>query len=480
MKASSAAAVLTALRTAFAWVRQGAHSGGMLLYRFREPAAAVAVGLVAFVLVCFVKDYSFYSEEDIGVRGQAQQIFADMRATGTSPPFALIDLSQRDFHDWNYPQTAPRAVLADILTRVVAGRPKLVILDVDLSWRGNAADETRLRAALSAIARKAAVPVLLVRAPLSRGDKAAADTLLPAPAYDDIVAGSSNLLWVSAMAPQDRDGVVRRFYVNVRTCTQDGVRYLPGVPLAACSLLSRNAALQTLRDRLRKLAPCDASPEAERLSRAQQMPCGNAMWPIGNPSAASEITFRDRWKLPDGWLRRQVPMADGSSADIVTTHDAADFLRLTNADNGAALERLFANRIVLIGSSAELMNDTQMTPIGSMPGMMVIANAVRSALMDGQGSRIGYGLCLILVSTMSLITFLIWHQIRRIDGVGHLLFRDAAAPLLNVLWLGLISLAFPDAHSQEFLYPQILVSLYLVIVEGIREARAHPFQRKTT
>ncbi len=108
-----------------------------------------------------------------------------------------------------------------------------------------------------------------------------------------------------------------------------------------------------------------------------------------------------------------------------------------------------------------------------MPGALMIANAVRSAVEHGVESGSDFILGLIGTLVMTCITYALWQTIRRIHGFGHLVFRDAATPILNLAWMFLLSVFLPSAHLLEFLYPQILVTLYLVITQASQEARAH-------
>ena len=62
-------------------------------------------------------------------------------------------------------------------------------------------------------------------------------------------------------------------------------------------------------------------------------------------------------------------------------------------------------------------------------------------------------------------------------GFGHLIFKEAAAPLLSIFWMFAISVTLPQAPVLDFLFPQVILSLYLVVAYAIREARAethHP------
>jgi CHASE2 domain-containing sensor protein len=172
------------------------------------------------------------------------------------------------------------------------------------------------------------------------------------------------------------------------------------------------------------------------------------------------------WKPRDGTSRPQIALT-GSDRQVEEA-EVLDALALAGTANRPPAASLFAGRVVIIGSSAAHAADIHQTAIGEMPGMMVIANAVRSARQNGQVARDGMLLSLFVTAIMSLLTWLVWRLIRRVR-LSHLVFKDAAAPIMNLFWLFFISVLLPAAHCEAFLYPQIIVALFLVIIQGLRE-----------
>ncbi len=431
-----------------------------ILSRGREPLAVMVLGVVTFLVVCLVRDYSFIGDEELGIRDRAQEIRADTNEVSTPPPFVLIDFQQSDYAAFGYPVVAPRAVLARVLALAGRGQPRLIVVDIDLGIDGGGAE---LMPVLKALAEDPkAPPVLLVRRPLVAGKAGGPDVILPTD-YDGVVDATPRMMWVSAHAQPDGDGVTRRYYVSRLVHRGSSRLILPGIQAAACAALQRDAGLHRLRQAI--AAPNDS------------FTCGNADWPLAKPDETSEITYTMSWQPREGRRRPQLDIG-GDKVEEIETHDALELSRLDARalPNPAAL---FATRVVIIGSSADQADDIHGTSIGEMPGILVEANAIRSGLHYGRVARDGMGFSIALTALMSLVTWLVWCGIRTIR-LGHLVFEQAAAPLLNVAWLFVISVMLPAAHGEAFLYPQVLVALALVIHHVFIEGRKRSRPQKET
>jgi len=427
----------------------------------RDASIAVAVGLASFLAVYWLKDYTFIGDEALGLQDRAYLTRADTEASKIVPPFLLIDLSQADQYRLGYPPVAPRGLLAKLIGLAASGRPRLIVVDADLGWPGPPNEEAELKDALSAVAGKGEPPVLLIRQPFARSDGVAPDVLRPTP-YDAIVERSPDIAWASALAPLDADGVTRRYTVAVPACRNGRAVLLAGVQPAACAMLEGQRSAMWLKA---ADAPACGTPAAT----PAPFVCGGYQWALDRPSATAEIAYRMRWKLPAGRTRPQTILPGRSIAvEEVETVDALDLARNASSVDPSSQ---FGGRVVVIGSSAEQVGDLHRTPVGMMPGMLVIANAIRSALELGPVPRSGMWLSLIGTALMSLASFFLWFWIRRVRGVGHLVFKEATAPLVSAFWIFVISVALPSAHIAEFLFPQIVVTLYLVIAAGFEEAR---------
>lgn len=431
-------------------------------YALRLPLAVMAIGVTSFLAVSMIKNYSFLGDEEMGVQDKAYLIRADTEASKVAPPFLMLDLTQRDLYQLDYPTVVPRNLLANLLRLAAAGHPKMIVVDVDLSWAGKPEEEAELKRTLAKLSNAKMPPILLVRQLYGRGDGTSSD-LLKRTGYDEVVAASPNISWVSAQAVLDGDGVTRRYLVAPCVSRGSETLRLPGVQLAACAIITGG------KDAWRQTAKTVSTGTCRGGGTPASVACGGYAWPIDNPDATSEIAYRMRWKLPDGKARPQMTVAGRSDqieeAEIL---DAVDLVKNAGmVDAGSQ----FGGRVVIIGTSAELLGDILNSSIGMMPGMFVMANAIRSGVEIGPAAKTGIGFSLLGTALMSLITYLVWIAVWRSRGVKHLLMKNAVGPVMNLFWLFVISVCLPVAHGLEFLYPQIIVTLILDVLFDVREIR---------
>jgi len=176
-----------------------------------------------------------------------------------------------------------------------------------------------------------------------------------------------------------------------------------------------------------------------------------------------------RWNLPAGTIPPQTSILGGpievEEADRVPALDLIDNARSIDA------ARQFEGRIVIIGSSAEDLGDIYLTSVGVMPGLFVIANGLRSALEAGPVfENNGYFWGLIVTVVMTVITFFLWLLVRELPAYRVPVFKFGALAFSTVLWFVLASWALASGQVIEFIFPQYLVSAYLVFATSWLEA----------
>lgn len=446
------------------WWRRVVVAGVGVLLSARQPLAVMTVGVATFLFVLVVKNYSFLGDEEMGVQDKAYQIRADTEASKIVPPFVMVDLTQRDLYQLNYPTVVPRNLLAKILTLAAAGNPKLIVVDVDLSWSGKPEEEAELRQTLRSLSGPGKPPIFLVRQLYGRGDGASSN-LLKRTDYDEVVDPSPNLSWVSAQVVLDGDTVARRYLVAPCVSRGEQNLRLVGVQLASCAVLSEGmgglARIKSAVASANTVCPDREAPLA--------VSCGAYPWTLGKAHATAEIAYRMRWDLPQGRARPQTTAS--GRGDLVEEAEILDAVDL--AGNAAMVDPAtqFGGRIVIIGTSAELLGDILNTSVGMMPGMFVMANGIRSAVEVGPTVKSGLGFNIMGAAVMSLVTYIIYVLVWRMHGVQLLLVKNVVAPLLSLIWLFIVSVALPAAHSMEFLYPQIIVMLYLEIINDLKELK---------
>ncbi len=448
-----------------------------LLNKTRELAIAILIGLIGLLIMSLIKGYTFLGDQELALQDRTYVAQANTRASRNAPPFLLLNLSQKAQYQLGYPPVTPRGLLSRLLTLAAQGQPATIVVDIDLGWSGDAQGEAELLSALASIAARNQPAVLLVRAPFSRTDGPPLDQspavepdVMSSTPYDELVDRATNLLWVSALAPIDGDGLTRRYRIAPRVCRAGESLTLPSVQLATCAALSGPDRLAELDSEVGPGPPCwpDGLPSPPPVASSFQ--CAGREWPLGPRRTEADIAYRMSWVLPRGEARPQQQVTDtGIQVEELEIVDALDLLEHVETADPAAL---FAGRVVIIGSSAGFTGDQHRTALGSMPGMMVIANAIRSGIDEGPYVRSNVWLNILATLAISTVTYVSWAGLQAVQGARLLIVRVAAAPALNLFWIFLFTTVLPTSHVLEFLFPQFAVTLYLTVLEARSEVRS--------
>lgn len=303
-----------------------------------------------------------------------------------SPAFTFIDINDRTWTDWGWPLVTPRGKIEALLERVARSEPLAILLDVDLAFPGDADEEATLRRFLATY-DPAAPPLLLVRS-LIDDPGAALPVPRPTP-YDEAVKGKANILFTSPLFERDGDGNVRRWRLFAEACAEDRPLVIPSMHLAA-AMIARQAihgappgdpapALDRMRTGLAPFLPADCSgQEAEREGVIDDWPPTIPI-AIAQDDVSKRVIYRVPWKTGAVGLGPMVESPTGGETQLVAVRPA----RLALAADGAAPLPGLKGRIVVIGGSFAGSGDWHDTPIGRMPGSLMIVNAVEALTQNG-------------------------------------------------------------------------------------------------
>ena len=281
--------------------------------------------------------------------------------------------------------SASRGLLADLLRYVLAappGRgPKVVMLDVDLAAPTAAEPDgvARLHKVLADWAANPGAPPLIV----SR-ESFAPDLLggvgqvrgLPTSVYDDVVDTAPNIYWGEAKVLTDANGSALE--VLPYECVRDHGRIQP---LFSTALLSYG----TLVDgHISPTAPVRKwMNEAAAECRTHPDRVISHGEPINYHLSMSRDDDHHIWPtLPPTWPGYRT---------CGRTSDASVFRRLSagliqQAGSDASTD-ILCGRLVVIGGTNSVANDFLQTPLGQMPGSMILANSARGLQISAGGLR---------------------------------------------------------------------------------------------
>ncbi|MFK8252768.1 CHASE2 domain-containing protein [Ancylobacter terrae] len=315
-------------------------------------------------------------------------------ATRNAIPVTLIDIDGPTMAALGNPPRAPRDLLAGLIALGAAKRAGGIFLDMDTVRPDTPAGDAALTAFIAGYPADA--PPLALARRLDTLSEGGANRLVAEPSIlDAATAGHANILWVTSVSRIDEDRVVRRWELSQTLCEGTGGITLPSPQLAAAAVagspprpLADVAAFTQARTRA--LCAGDGSPAPA--------------WPR-NPDARAAIPFL----IADGpdlaapqFIRRggrDVPLFRRVSARTLLTPVGAVVAPRAVADD------LLANRFVIIGSSHAESLDGHLTPIGYLPGALIVANAVATAPAVLSGRPLGtLGATLVALALFGLLT----------------------------------------------------------------------------
>jgi len=252
--------------------------------------------------------------------------------------FSYLDIDDRSFRAWNEPFHTPRDKLQKLIEYAASNSARLIVVDFDLSRAGIVAEhDASLARLLSAYGNDSELPPLILVRNFYRADHANRDGVEIRASFLDDVELSANIQWAQPLFRSTlSDDVVRHWYLVKIGRLNGRMMLLPAVQLIAAGLLT------------------DADPAAAIR---------------GDGATDTSIDQRIIYTMP--W-QKQSPDLVTISAQLVT-----DSSRTLSGD-------LVRDTVTIIGASHVDSGDIHRTPIGNMPGALIIANAIKSLALYGQ------------------------------------------------------------------------------------------------
>jgi hypothetical protein len=376
---------------------------------------------------------------------------------------AWINVDTDTYRDWGEPLVTRRDKLAMLLDFAMQHQPRAVIIDVDFSTP-SPFDQALVRVLqkYSRCPGACGQPIVLVRAfddgvdnayPGQTGIVNVArrsfldQALSTSPEEPWKTAGQ--VQWGSVTTDHDADHIVRRWRLWENSCTNQGDAVLtPSVVLLAVAEQRRSLA-----DIRAALQPHSLACESKR-GPPPALPSAsfeNELTGIGNPPHSIILTEH-------GLQRRIIYRIPWDALHGVVSGPAVGaVLRADPISQGGLVDgSVLQDRIVVIGSSWDPL-DVHRTPIGEMPGTLVLINEVNSLeqgdVLAEPSVPARYALEIGLILFVSLVFALV--------PPAYALIVVVAAIAIGTLTLGLI--AFNAGVWVDSVIPLIGVLLHEVI-----------------
>ncbi len=314
-----------------------------------------------------------------GIMNLQQATTIDKPAT----PFVILDIDEPTYRAWNEPFHVPRDRLLKLIDYAVQGGAALVIVDVDLSQRGHdlAADQA-LQDYLANYGAAGKPPLLLARAfrsPLP-GQHALPTERRSFLEQDGRIAASPLIQWGSTLFELDQGQLLRRWRLWQITCDEQTRQpvVIPSLQLLAVALLRQphedpGKVAKQVHTALQTLAPaqCDERPSYHH---GETLAIAGMKLSAQPEGIAQRLIYELPWQLHPGEAYPTLPRLDGASAPLLSVFSA---LLITDGNKPVARDAV-TGRVVVIGGSFWESRDLYLTPLGQMPGFLVLVNAIHS------------------------------------------------------------------------------------------------------
>ena len=291
-------------------------------------------------------------------------------------PVTLLDVDDETRAAWGAEGATPHAALAELVRLSASGGPEAILLDFDLSAERTAtpADPVLLEllssypvdAPLLMMVRK----IGFMRSAGSVDGSAGLTASAVASPYDGATVGKANIRWVTTLNDIGSDRVVRAISMWQSVCDGASGTAYPSAALVTAGHFARHEAQAAGLDQFltsRVIAECGAGkPPQLPWPRVQKRSAQLPYVFTGDPNAKALMRI-DTPQGPTVALRR-------ISAGQLVTFAAGTAQGAVEVDRDP-----FAGRVVIIGASYTQSSDVHETPLGTMPGSMILANSIVQA-----------------------------------------------------------------------------------------------------
>ena len=326
------------------------------------------------------------------------------------PQFVLLDIDDDTYKQWGEPLFTPRYRLQRLIDAAVQAQARLVIVDIDLSrptpidglpsscgklqlhpYDQNLVNYFKEKYPYDCATHSNCPPIILART-FSNGSHAALPPYqhprLAFTELEQVVANSNaHIQWASPLFHLSRDRVLRRWSFWQPICTDQQPGVIASIGVMAGVLLDSDTpkqASQTINNALVPFKPQNCV-DSEEASTAPNLPSQIKIgrWTLNtNPySVQQRIMYTMPWLIEHKKTGKMEPfdwLTDESGFPIVTRLSAQHF-----AEEHVSVETLadyVKGGIVVIGGSYGEGRDYHQTPLGLMPGALVLINAMHSLL----------------------------------------------------------------------------------------------------
>jgi hypothetical protein len=341
--------------------------------------------LVAIAVQVFQDRPTLKSMSDAAMDWMIQMNQGIIHNPEKAEPFVLIDIDEQTYRKWNEPLAMPRDKLMTMISFASEAKAKLIVVDIDVSKKLGKEDE-QLERFLRDYGKDQDTsdpPIIFAttfREPIpSNGTQFVErrESFL-----DPTVEENPGLYWASTLFNRDSDLVIRTWRLYEAYCNQGVGGVIPAVQLLAPILINDGeGGAKKLQQKLNSLSPrCSLGASRSEKIDSPTIELNGHLVGLSQERLSSKIIFSVPWRASETGLQPPQVKRDGSLVPLVVTISAD---KITSGPKRIS-QKLFQNRVIVIGASHSLSHDIRATPLQLMPGALVLINAIHSLMSYGQ------------------------------------------------------------------------------------------------
>ena len=467
----AAAATARALRLVAAWLRRV----GPLLRpsaiwrRLSASQQLIAKNILVGILIAVAIHRWNHITPVVGLQDAAMDVMMQVSQNlprmrpailgGAPIGYTFLDIDEDTYRTWGEPLYTPRDKLLRLIQFAADGGAAVLVVDVDLSRRGfNAEHDAALTAFLQKRAsRKEGTPIVLMRSFHPRADRTTVEfTSEVRRSFLDEYLEWTAMPWAQPLFRRTvSDGIVRYWQMIAPACLNGRPVVVPSAQLVAFIGLLKwrgdDAAASAARSAVSALAPAACDKSAATLMPVNKtLQLGPHRIQLGQDAGIGE-----RIIYTVSWNPGQVP-------DLLSVP-----ARLVTESTAPLSSEAVAGRVVVIGASYADSGDLHQTPLGLMPGALIIVNATKSLASFGQIAEpptvVRWAVELVLIVGTALA----------FSRLGSVLGTLTSTIAIVALLVPLSFYFFKFGVWVDFAVPLLAMSLHLIL-ESFEKKDHHP------
>lgn len=396
--------------------------------------------------------------------------------TADIPSISWINIDDKTHQNWGEPLFTPRDKLKSLIEIAVQAKAKLIIVDIDLARASqpqfilkqqnttlHPSDQVLLNYlnnySQQCQKKTSSICPVIILTRTFRSPQGIVQIIRPS--FLDKAVDSTYIQWASPIFYYTKDQVIRRWWLWQPTCDQAGHSgVIASVELLAATLVSNH---NQTPQQLQKILEKERGGFKQGCS-LQNISMNNKILQLGTLKVhAGFNTIFQRIMYNISW--NEVKNSPSNTFNILSDNSGNVVLDVISADNfikypnNNSLQNRLKGKIVIIGNSHYDSRDFHQTPIGKMPGVLIIINALHSLLVHDEIDPLP-PLAKLLVSIILIILMsLTFTYFNSFWGM----IISGATIILILLPISIILLSY--GIWIDFAIPLLVVQLYQMIAE---------------